>query len=145
MHIIRNTVILENPSDSSHHKAKEVCVCMQHDLQYMFICSLCPPSSSSSMKLDTAKVNPTEYEQSVIAALNADASPNVETKKRQRKKAKGPNPLSVQKRKKLGVSQTPVSAGVVSKSKVSYMVPSFPSPNPAFHHLQYSSVQMKDI
>ena len=71
------------------------------------------------MKLDTAKVNPTEYEQSVIAALNADASPSVETKKHKKKKAKGPNPLSVQKSKKLGVNQTPVSAGVVSKSKVS--------------------------
>ena len=93
------------------------------------------------MKLDAAKVNPTEYEQSVIAALNADASPNVETKKHKRKKAKGPNPLSVQKRKKLGVSQTPVSAGVVSKSKVSCMVPSFPSPNPAF--IICSTVQYK--
>ena len=45
MHIIRNTVVLENPSDSSHHKAEEVCVCMQHDLQYMSIYSMHPPSS----------------------------------------------------------------------------------------------------
>lgn len=71
------------------------------------------------MKLGTAKVNPTEYEQSVIDALNADASPKVETKKHKRKKAKGPNPLSVRKSKKLCASRTPVSAGVVSKSKVS--------------------------
>ena len=74
---------------------------------------------SSSMKLGTAKVNPTEYEQSVIDALNADTSPKVETKKHKRKKAKGPNPLSVRKSKKCCVSRTPVSAGVVSKSKVS--------------------------
>ena len=76
---------------------------------------------SSSMKLGTAKVNPTDYEQSVIDALNADASPKVETKKHKRKKARGPNPLSVRKSKKLPVSQTPVSAGVVNKSKVSWM------------------------
>ena len=72
----------------------------------------------SSLKLLTAKVNPTEYEQSVIDTLNAEAAPTKEAKKRRRKRAKGPNPLSVKKSKTLHVMK-PISTGVVSKSKVS--------------------------
>lgn len=61
-------------------------------------------------------MNPSAYEKSVIDGLGKE---KVEREgRRKRKKAKGPNPLSVQRGHKLGVGGRVAPAGVVSKSKV---------------------------
>ena len=65
-----------------------------------------------------ARVKPTEYEQSVIDTLNAGAPQQPGPKKRRRKRAKGPNPLSVKKSRKFSLLGGRSAGGVVSKSKV---------------------------
>ena len=62
-----------------------------------------------------AKVNPSAYQKSVIDALGKKTAE--QGQRRRRKKAKGPNPLSVRKSHKFP-SSVGIPAGVVSKSKV---------------------------
>lgn len=75
LHIIRNTMVLEGPSNTSHKKAEEV---------------------------TAAKVQPTSYQKAVLQQLDmAAASGSEEPKKKgRRKRPKGPNPLSVKRSKK---------------------------------------------
>lgn len=66
-------------------------------------------------QISAAKVNPSAYEKSVIDGLSKE---KVERRTRKRKKAKGPNPLSVRRGQKLSVKAGVAPAGVVSRSKV---------------------------
>ena len=68
------------------------------------------------------KLAPTPYQQGVIDCLNRLAPPP-ESVKRRRKKAKGPNPLSVRKTSKLPVLVARgTTDGVVSRSKVGWRI-----------------------
>lgn len=94
LHIVRNTMVLEGPSDTSHKKAEEVSL---------------------------AKVQPTSYEKSVLQQLDAAAAgaSDEPKKKGHRKRPKGPNPLAVKKstKPKRSVNKSDHSAGTSSRSQ----------------------------
>jgi U3 small nucleolar RNA-associated protein 23 len=90
LHIVSNTIVLENPTRVSQKAHDEVC---------------------------SSKVQPTEHEQSVITALNS-ASGITETRRKRKKKPKGPNPLSVKKSRKVrGGGVSIITGGVASQTK----------------------------
>ena len=69
--------------------------------------------------MNDVKLTPTPYQQAVIDHLNRLAPPP-ESVKRRRRRAKGPNPLSVRKSSKLPVTvDCSATHGVVTRSKVS--------------------------
>ena len=69
-----------------------------------------------------ALVEPSEHQKSMLAKLCVEAGDQEEadiTKKRKRKRAKGPNPLSVKKSTKMrGGGTRPSSKGGITQSKV---------------------------
>lgn len=121
LHIVQNTIVLEGPSDSSQQKADEVTtysgrkspVCT---LIALSLLSAHMPTSIRVPKLSTAKLNLSSHDKLVIESL-VQRQPAVSRKRRRR--AKGPNPLSVKKSYKFtGKNKEVPVAGVVSKSKV---------------------------
>ena len=107
LHIIRNTIVLEGLSEETQSKAEEVGVVY-----------LVPLSNNKLLQINSAKLGPTPYQQTVIDQLNK-STPAVEKKKR-RKRPKGPNPLSVKKSNKLSVQVR--KKGVETKSKVCVVI-----------------------
>ena len=70
------------------------------------------------LQINSAKLGPTPYQQTVIDQLNK-LTPAAETKKKRRRRPKGPNPLSVKKSSKLSAPNR--KKGVETQSKVSYL------------------------
>ena len=75
----------------------------------------------SSLQLVTERVEPTEYQRSVMEKLDAaEGGAKEEVAKKKRKRPKGPNPLSVKKSSKMRPTggRAKSSVGGVTRSKV---------------------------
>ena len=83
-----------------------VCLCV-----FVFVC-LC-------VQLCSSKVQPSEHEKSVISALDSASGLTRGTLGRRRRRAKGPNPLSVKKGRRKFVSTQELPGRIMSQSKVS--------------------------
>ncbi|XP_064400232.1 rRNA-processing protein UTP23 homolog [Halichondria panicea] len=87
MHIIRNTIVLEKPSDSTLDKAEDL----------------------TQSKMDSSS--------QVLDRLTPTSEQTKPTVRQRKKITKGPNPLSVKKSKKKPAGSGAVGGGLVSKSK----------------------------
>ncbi len=77
-------------------------------------CLLC----CNNAQLSAAKVNPSKHEKSVIESLDSLMKHQSTVRRKRKKRAKGPNPLSVKASYKFSAKSKEVAAGIVTKSKV---------------------------
>ena len=96
LHIVRNTIVLENPSKTSHEAVHKV------HLPY----SVCILQCFSFCKINVAKLGPERLSKLVMS------------KHRTQRPRKGPNPLAVKRKRNILTTDKVVLPGLITRSKV---------------------------
>lgn len=75
-----------------------------------------------NIQLLEEKLEPEEHQKAVLESLNKAAGLGVSQRRRKPKRRKGPNPLSVKRSQKAFMKDKVIKGGVVSRSKVDYII-----------------------